>query len=206
VPPTPELARCVVASGNRGKLREIEYLLAGLGIRFATQAELGIRGADETGKTFAENALLKARHAVQASGLPAIADDSGLSVKALDGRPGVRSARYAGANATDQENIAKLLEELREIPPDQRRASFHCAAVLVMPDSGAAPIVALGEWSGRILEAPVGTSGFGYDPVFFDEQLGKSAAEMTTDEKNAVSHRGKALRQLASRLRREGAG
>jgi XTP/dITP diphosphohydrolase len=123
-------------------------------------------------------------------------------VDALGGRPGVRSARYAGAEATDAENVQKLLEELRDVPQGRRRATFHCAVVLVTPDERVDPLLAQGAWTGRILEAPLGSGGFGYDPVFFDDRLGKGAAELTTEEKNAVSHRGKALRELALRLKR----
>jgi XTP/dITP diphosphohydrolase len=197
----PDFSRCVFASGNTGKLREVRRILGELGIEILAQSELGIEGADETGQTFVENALLKARHAARLSGLPAIADDSGLAVDALGGRPGVRSARYAGDDAGDQDNVKKLLEELRHLPPDRRQASFHCAVALVVPDSQEPAVIAEAEWCGRILPSPLGTGGFGYDPVFFDDELGKGAAELTTDEKNAVSHRGKALRQLAARLR-----
>lgn len=197
---SPDFSRCVLASGNRGKLREAERILGVLGIEVVPQSALAIEGADETGSTFVENALLKARHAAKLSGLPAIADDSGLAVDALNGRPGVWSARYAGEDAEDADNIRKLLQELRNVPAGRRQASFHCAAVLVSPDDAFEPIVAEGKWSGVILSEPKGLQGFGYDPVFFDPTLGRSAAEMTATEKNAASHRGKALRLLVSRL------
>jgi XTP/dITP diphosphohydrolase len=206
VPPVPDLSRCVFASGNRGKLREVREILSGLGMAIVPQTELGISGAEETGDSFVENALLKARHAAQLSGLPAIADDSGLVVDALDGRPGVRSARYAGANASDAENIAKLLDELRQVPPAKRQARFHCAAVLVDPGGRIEPLVVEETWSGLILTAPTGTGGFGYDPVFQDLASGKAAAEMSVAEKNAVSHRGKALRRLAIAIERTATG
>lgn len=197
---SPDFSRCVLASSNLGKLREVAGILGALGIEIIAQSELAIEGADETGSTFIENALLKARHAASLAGLPAIADDSGLVVDALDGRPGVRSARYAGAGASDSQNIEKLLEELHDVPSDQRQASFHCAAVLVWPDDAFEPIIVQEKWCGVILREPRGKQGFGYDPVFFDPGIGKSAAEMTSAEKNAASHRGKALRRLVRNL------
>ena len=191
----------VVATGNPGKLREIGRLLGDLGIRVVAQSELGVSDADETGSTFVENALIKARHAVATTGFAAIADDSGLIVDALDGRPGVRSARYAGDNADDAANIDKLLQELDAVDDQRRGAAFHCTAVFLMP-GGTAPVIATGEWRGRILRERRGTGGFGYDPVFFDADLGRSAAELSQAEKNARSHRGKALRALVDQLRR----
>lgn len=198
----PELARCVFASSNPGKLREVEAVLGPLGMTIVAQSALGIAGAAETATTFAGNALLKARKAAQQSGLPAIADDSGLCVDALGGRPGVESARYAGADASDADNVRKLLAELRAVPEERRQARFHCAVVLVMPDDSVEPLVAEAAWRGVILAAPTGSGGFGYDPVFHDPATGKAAAEMTIDEKNRISHRGKALRLLADRLQR----
>lgn len=200
MPRLPDISRCVFASGNRGKIREIGELLGSAGITIIAQGELGIEGAEETGLTFTENALLKARHAATQSGLPAIADDSGLVVEALGGRPGVHSARFAGDGASDAQNIAKLLDELRGVPEQERRAHFHCTIVLVAPGDEFEPLVAEGDWQGLILPAPSGQGGFGYDPVFFDPLSGKAAAQMTTQEKNAVSHRGKALQQLAAAL------
>jgi XTP/dITP diphosphohydrolase len=196
----PDFSRCVFASSNRGKLREVEAVLGPLGLTILPQSELGIDSVAETAATFAGNALLKARHAARSSGLPAIADDSGLCVDALGGRPGVQSARYAGPDSSDSDNVRKLLAELRGVPADQRQARFHCAAVLVTPDDSIGPVLAEEEWHGLILMEPAGTGGFGYDPVFYDPAIGKGAAEMTTEEKNKVSHRGKALRLLASRL------
>jgi XTP/dITP diphosphohydrolase len=198
----PDFSRYVFASGNRGKLREVQAILGPLGLTIVAQSELGIDSAAETAATFAGNALLKARHAARHSGLPAIADDSGLCVDALGGRPGVQSARYAGLDASDSDNVRKLLAELRGVSADQRQARFHCAAVLVTPDDSMEPVLAEEEWRGVILPEPAGTGGFGYDPVFYDPVLGKGAAELTSDEKNKVSHRGKALRLLASRLKR----
>lgn len=197
---TPVLpARVVMASGNAGKIREIARLLDGLQIEVIAQSQLGVADALETGSTFAENSLLKAQHACQQTGLPAIADDSGLAVDALDGAPGVYSARYAGSSASDDDNINKLLRELRG--SDSRHAAFHCVATMVFPDSDQV-LRASGVWRGHILQARRGDSGFGYDPVFFDATADKSAAELTPDEKNARSHRGQALRGLVSQLER----
>ncbi|MBT8103961.1 MAG: RdgB/HAM1 family non-canonical purine NTP pyrophosphatase [Gammaproteobacteria bacterium] len=190
-----------MASGNAGKIREIARLLEGLDIEVVAQSALGVSDADETGTTFAENSLIKARHACDATGLAAIADDSGLAVDALDGRPGVYSARYAGADATDDDNIDKLLLALDGVGAAERSAAFHCVASFVLPDAPTA-LVAEGVWRGSILEARRGDGGFGYDPVFLDEASGLSAAELTPEQKNARSHRGQALRGLVLQLER----
>jgi len=192
-------AKLVLASGNAGKLREISRILGGLGIAVVPQSDFGVGDADETGSSFVENALIKARHAVAATGLPAIADDSGLCVDALDGRPGVYSARYAGPQAGDAANNAKLLRELAGVADEQRGAAFHCVACFVAPGD-AEPVIATGEWRGRILRQPRGDGGFGYDPLFLVPGLGKSSAELSAADKNARSHRGKALRALAQKL------
>ena len=191
--------KVVMASGNPGKLREIRRILGDLDIDIVPQSELGVSDADETGSTFVENALLKARHAVDATGLPAIADDSGLAVDALNGRPGVYSARYAGHDANDQANNERLLAELDGVPDAQRGAAFHCVVCLVYPDARE-PVIAEAEWRGRILEAPRGEGGFGYDPLFYVEETGCSSAQLDPDDKNARSHRGQALRELARKL------
>lgn len=196
--PMPE--KVVLATGNPGKVREIQRILGDLGVTVVPQSELGVSDAEETGTSFVENALIKARHASRMTGLPAIADDSGLVVDALDGRPGVYSARYSGADATDESNIDKLLRELQGVPDEQRTAAFHCCAVFVSADD-ATSLVAEGRWPGRILEQRRGTGGFGYDPVFFDPECGRTAAELGPDLKNALSHRGKALTALADMLR-----
>jgi len=190
----------ILASGNVGKIREIADLFSSLGVTVTPQDAFGIESPEETGATFIENALLKARHAAQISGLPAIADDSGLSVDALDGRPGVRSARYAGENATDDENVDRLLEEMADVPDDNRGGGFCCAAVLVFPDTRTAPLVIEAVWRGEILRDRIGAGGFGYDPVFLDKDANKTGAQMSREEKNAVSHRGKAFRELRRRL------
>ncbi len=191
--------KIVMASGNAGKIREIAQLLARLEVTIVPQADYGVSDAAETGTTFAENAIIKARHAAAATGLPAIADDSGLAVDALDGRPGVYSARYAGPEATDDGNIDKLLDELSGVAEDDRDAAFHCVACFVF-SADAEPLLGTGIWRGRILSARRGAGGFGYDPVFFDPQSGKAAAELTADDKNARSHRGQAMRALAESL------
>ena len=188
-------AKIVMASGNVGKLREIARILGDLDIVVVPQSEFGVSDADETGATFVENALLKARHAAAATGLPAIADDSGLIVDALDGRPGVYSARYAGVGATDAQNNRKLLSEMADVDDADRGAAFHCTACFVTPDD-AEPLIASAEWRGTILRAERGDGGFGYDPLFLDPESGKTGAELSAAEKNARSHRGQALRKL----------
>lgn len=192
--------KIVMASGNAGKLREIVRILGDLNVTVVPQSELGVSDAEETGTTFIENALIKARHAASVTGLAAIADDSGLVVDALDGRPGVYSARYSGPEADPEKNIDRLLEELKGVPIDQRGATFHCVACYVTP-TGAKPVIAEGEWRGSILHERQGSGGFGYDPVFFDPELRLSSAELNADQKNARSHRGKALQELARQLR-----
>lgn len=188
-----------MASGNAGKIREISRLLDGLGIAVVAQSEFGVEDADETGSTFAENSVLKARHAANATGLPAIADDSGLSVDALDGAPGVYSARYAGPHGDDEANNDKLLQELAGV--DNRAAAFHCVASFVEPFSE--PLVADGEWRGEILTERRGDGGFGYDPLFFVPDCNCSSAELTQDQKNARSHRGQALRKLVELIEKK---
>ena len=184
--------KIVMASSNPGKIREIVRLLDGLDIEVVAQSDFGIEDADETGTTFVENSLIKARHAATLTGLPAIADDSGLSVDALDGAPGVYSARYAGMACDDEANNDKLLDALRDI--DDRGAAFHCVATFVEP--GGEPLVAQGEWRGEILRERQGDGGFGYDPLFYVPDRGCSSAELTQEQKNARSHRGQALREL----------
>ncbi len=189
----------VMASGNAGKIREIAALLSHLDVNIVPQSDYGVSDADETGSTFEENSIIKARHAAAATGLPAIADDSGLAVDALDGDPGVYSARYAGVGASDEQNIDRLLQELDGISDDKRTAAFHCVACFVF-SVDAEPLLSCGSWRGRILDARRGSGGFGYDPVFLDLESGKASAELSPQEKNARSHRGKALRALADLL------
>jgi len=191
--------KIVMASSNAGKIREIARLLDGLGIEVVAQSELGVTDADETGSTFEENSLIKARHASDETGLPAIADDSGLIVDALGGRPGVHSARYAGSGATDDENVDKLLAELADIEDESRGAAFHCVASFIMPGM-IDPMVSNGTWHGSILRERRGVGGFGYDPVFLDSASDLSGAELTPEQKNTRSHRGQALRGLVKLL------
>ena len=186
-----------MASGNAGKIREIARLLEGLDVEVVSQSEFGVADADETGSTFAENSLIKAQHAAAATGLPAIADDSGLAVDALGGAPGVYSARYSGSDGDDQGNNDKLLAELEGV--DERGAAFICVATYVEPGASE-PLVAEGTWRGEILRAPRGEGGFGYDPLFFVPECGASSAELTAEQKNARSHRGQALRELIALL------
>ena len=195
--------RWVLATANRGKTEELAQLFrdSGLAIELVTQAELGVASVPETASTFVENALLKARHAATVTGLPAIADDSGLIVDALGGAPGVLSARYAGAAADDRANIAKLLATL-SIETQKRTARFHCVLVALLSADDPAPMFAVGEWQGEIERSPRGNNGFGYDPVFFDPRLGKTAAELSPVEKNRVSHRAAALRRLIELLKK----
>ena len=195
--------RWVLATGNRGKLAELSSLFreAGLDLELVSQADLGIDAAPEEGVTFLENALAKARHAARASGLPAIADDSGLCVDALGGAPGVRSARYAGESAEDRANVAKLLDALRSVPEHERGARFYCVLVALGSADDPSPVIASGEWRGRIAARPRGCGGFGYDPVFVDLATGLTAAELSPAAKNLVSHRGRALVALAAALR-----
>ena len=195
-------AHWVLATGNRGKLTELSALLAeaGLDLRVTAQSDLRIDAPPETGATFVENALLKARHAARMSRLPAIADDSGLVVPALGGAPGIRSARYAGEHADDGANIAKLLAAL-EAPSLDRAAQFYCVLVALEHCDDPAPLIAAGTWAGQIARAPKGTGGFGYDPVFFDPTLDCTAAELDAAAKNRLSHRGAALRRLIELLK-----
>ena len=191
-------ARVVVATGNRGKVRELGAALADLGFELVAQGELGIDSAPEIGTTFVENAMAKARHAAAASGLPAIADDSGLVVPALGGAPGIRSARYAGESASDADNNTKLQRALADAT--DRAAYFYCALVYFAAHDDPAPHIATGRWHGTIVDAPRGDNGFGYDPFFLVPALGKTAAELPLDEKNRRSHRGQASRRLAALL------
>lgn len=194
------MKRLVIASGNRGKLAEFADLLAGSGFECVPQSQLGVDDAEETAPTFVENALLKARHASRVTGLPALADDSGLCVDALGGAPGLYSARYAGVHGDAQANIAKLLHELREVPEAGRGAHFYAVIVLLRHADDPQPLIAEGAWPGRMLTAPAGDGGFGYDPVFFDPARGCSAAQLEAPLKNRISHRGRALAALRSKL------
>jgi XTP/dITP diphosphohydrolase len=190
----------VLASSNRGKLAEFAPLLADAGFVLRTQGEFGVVDAVEDGASFVENALIKARHASAATGRPALGDDSGLLVDALDGAPGLYSARYAGMHGDSAANIEKLLRELADVPDARRTARFHCTLVLVRHAGDPRPLIADGEWPGTILRAPRGGRGFGYDPVFFDPENACSAAELAPAVKHLISHRGRALAELKQRL------
>jgi XTP/dITP diphosphohydrolase len=193
----------VLASNNAGKVREINELLSAEGIRVIPQGELGVPEAEETGLSFVENALLKARNAAEHSGLASIADDSGIEVDALKGSPGIYSARYAGAGASDAANVDRLLTELRDVPEAERTARFQCLMVYMRHAQDPTPVICQGTWEGRILFAPRGENGFGYDPVFYVPETGCSAAELPSAAKNRLSHRGQALAKLVRYLRDE---
>lgn len=198
------MKQIVLASHNAGKLEELRELLSALDIEVISQEDFGIHEIEESGLTFIENALLKARHASRLSGLPALADDSGLCVDAMAGAPGLHSARYAGAEGLAEANIRKLLGALDGVPDEKRTAHFHCTLALIRHPEDPAPVVCEGYWYGRILSQPRGEGGFGYDPIFLDPVFNRSAAELSSTEKAAVSHRGQALRQLIATLRSAG--
>lgn len=210
----PIFAKCdmpkkiVLASGNAGKLREFSQLFANWDIEVVAQSEFDVPEAEETGLSFIENALIKARHGSRISGLPALADDSGLAVNALGGAPGIHSARYAGPAATDADNNRKLLEALRTVPDERRSASFHCALAFVRRHDDPVPLVCSARWRGRILRQPAGQRGFGYDPLFFVEAEGMTSAQLAREVKNHLSHRARAMQQFKTLWRehmREGA-
>ena len=192
--------RIVLASNNPGKVREINQLLAEQEIQVIPQREFGVPEAEETGLTFVENALIKARNAAQHSDQPAIADDSGIEVDALQGAPGVYSARFAGPGSSDEDNNRRLLEALRDTPPELRSARFQCVMVYLRHAEDPTPIICQGTWEGQILEAPRGEGGFGYDPLFLLTGQGCTSAELPPEEKNRLSHRGQALRRLLAAL------
>ncbi|MGI2298620.1 RdgB/HAM1 family non-canonical purine NTP pyrophosphatase [Candidatus Cardinium hertigii] len=194
------MKKLVLATGNPGKVAELSELLKGFKFDIIAQTDLGIRSIEETGLTFIENAILKARHAAKATGLPAIAEDSGISVDALKGAPGIYSARYGGPYAADEDNMKKLLAEMKDIPDHERQAQFDCLLVYLRHPEDPTPLVCHGIWKGLIRREPKGNNGFGYDPIFYDPQLDLTAAELTKAKKNIVSHRGQALRILLESL------
>lgn len=193
--------KIVLATGNAGKVREMASLLADAGMDVVAQTELGVGSVEETGLTFVENAIIKARHAAKVTGLPAIADDSGISVDYLGGAPGIYSARYAGTDGNDGANIVKLLAALDGVPAAQRQAHFNCVLVYMRHENDPTPIICHGRWAGVIAEQAQGEGGFGYDPVFWLPELNKTAAQLRSEEKQAISHRGKALALLSEALR-----
>jgi len=194
------MKKIVLASGNAGKLREFQQLLSGCGFEVLPQSDFFGENAEETGLTFVENAILKARYACEKTGLSALADDSGIEVDALNGRPGIYSARYAGEQANDANNNAKLLSELQGVPSEQRTARYHAVLAFMRHAEDPTPILCHGVWEGIILTEPRGEGGFGYDPLFFVPSHNCASAELSKDEKNRISHRGKAMRELLEKL------
>jgi XTP/dITP diphosphohydrolase len=190
------MKKIVLASSNPGKVREFNQLLGELALQVIPQSEFNVPDIEETGLSFVENAILKARNAAQHTGLPAIADDSGLEVDALHGAPGIYSARYAGDNASDQKNLDKLLQDLIDVPDEQRSARFQCLLVYMRHATDPTPLVCQGTWEGRILQQAAGENGFGYDPVFYVPAHNCSSAQLPAQEKNRISHRGQALQKL----------
>jgi len=195
------LKRVVLASGNAKKILELEQLLAPLGISVVPQAQFDVEGVVENGLSFVENAIIKARHASRYCNLPAIADDSGIEVDALNGKPGIYSARYAGEPSSDAANNALLLEELKDVEEQHRTARFQCVLVYLRHFEDPTPIICQGTWEGRIMFEPAGENGFGYDPLFFVPEKGCRAAELSSEDKAVISHRGKAMRELLEEIR-----
>ena len=198
------MKRLVLASGNPGKLRELAVILADLGYELHAQSEFGVAEVPETGTTFVENAIIKARHAAAHTGLPSLADDSGIEVDALDGAPGVYSARFSGPDADDAANNALLIEKLRDVPAAQRSARYRAVIVLMRHAADPSPLICEGSWDGMIQLEPAGDGGFGYDPYFYLPELGCTSAQLSAAEKNRLSHRGKALAELKRRLGEQG--
>ena len=195
------MSKIVLASGNVGKLKEFSAPLSELDMDIIPQSDFNVSEAEETGLTFVENAILKARHACLHTGLPAIADDSGIEVDALNGEPGIYSARYSGIGASNQQNLQALLDALKDIPEPKRTARYQCVIVYLSHAEDPTPIICQASWEGKILLAPVGLGGFGYDPIFWVQESNCSAAELTSHQKYTVSHRGKAIRQLLGYLK-----
>jgi XTP/dITP diphosphohydrolase len=195
--------KIVLATGNKGKVKELAAMLLDLGIEVLPQSGFDVTEVPETGSTFVENAIIKARHAAKHTGLPAIADDSGLAVDALGGQPGVYSARYSGDQATDQSNITKLLGAMADVPNDKRQAKFLCVLVYMRHADDPSPIICQGEWCGEIMTEQQGDNGFGYDPIFWVNQQNSSSAQLSPQQKNALSHRGKALKLLLAQLQNQ---
>lgn len=195
--------KIVLATGNQGKVKEMANLLADFGFDVRPQSEFNVSEVAETGTTFIENAIIKARHAAKITGLPAIADDSGLEVDSLLGAPGIYSARFSGEGATDKQNLEKLLVEMKDVPEEKRTARFHCVLVLMKHENDPTPIVCHGKWEGKILTKPSGENGFGYDPIFWVPETQCASAELNAAQKKQLSHRGKALKKLFETLNSE---
>ena len=195
------MKQVVLATGNAGKVKEIMGMLQPLGWHVTPQTDFFETEAVEDGRSFIENALIKARYACAQTGLPSMADDSGIEVAALQGRPGIYSSRYAGETASDAENIQKMLSDMRAVPEGERQASFYCAMAFCRHENDPTPLIALGQWHGKILHEPVGSGGFGYDPIFYVPDLGISSAELTKDQKSQISHRALALKSLVEQIK-----
>ncbi|OCG19834.1 MULTISPECIES: XTP/dITP diphosphatase [unclassified Gilliamella] len=195
------MKKIVLATNNQGKVNELQKLLADAGFDIIAQSQFNVPDADETGLTFIENAILKARHTAKLTGLPAIADDSGLAVNSLGGAPGIYSARYAGEHGNDKSNNQKLLKALQNFPKEKRTAYFYCALVFMRHENDPTPIICLGKWNGLILNEEQGDGGFGYDPLFYVPELGCTAAQLTKEQKSQISHRGQALKQLIAKIK-----
>jgi len=192
--------KIVFASSNAGKVREVDQLLEGLNVEVVPLSEFNVPEIEETGLTFLENSILKARNAAHHTGLPAIADDSGIAVDLLQGRPGIYSARFAGVSASDEDNLKKLIEMIKPFPEDQRTARFICSMVYLRHENDPTPIIAQGVWEGQLVIDPKGENGFGYDPIFYLSSQQCTSAELTSEIKNTLSHRGQALRKLLEKL------
>ena len=190
------MSKIVLASGNIGKLRELSQILSPLGLELIAQSDLNVAEAEETGLSFVENAIIKARNAALFTGLPAIADDSGIEVDALHGAPGIYSSRYAGPDASDTDNSEAQLEAMKDVPETERTARFQCVVVFMRHAEDPTPLICQGSWQGQILQSPLGDEGFGYDPVFWVSETDCTAAELSPEQKHAISHRGKAMRQF----------
>lgn len=190
------MSQIVLASGNIGKLRELSQILSPLGLKLIAQSDLNVAEAEETGLSFVENAIIKARNASLVTGLPAIADDSGIEVDALHGAPGIYSSRYAGPDASDTDNIQALLTAMKDVPENERTARFQCVVVFMRHAEDPTPLICQGSWQGQILQSPSGDEGFGYDPIFWVPETDCTAAELSPEQKHAISHRGKAMRQF----------
>lgn len=190
------MSQLVLASGNIGKLRELSQIISPLGLKLIAQADLKVPEAEETGLSFVENAIIKARNAALFSDLPAIADDSGIEVDALRGAPGIYPSRYAGTDASDTNNIRALLSAMKDVPKSERTARFQCVVVFMRHAEDPTPLICQGSWQGQILQSPTGDEGFGYDPIFWVSETDCTAAELSPEQKHAISHRGKAMRQF----------
>jgi XTP/dITP diphosphohydrolase len=194
------MKKIVLASGNKGKLREFAQLFAPLNIEVVPQSDFDVPEAEETGLTFVENAIIKARNAAHHTGLPAISDDSGIEVDALMGKPGIYSSRFSGLNASDEENLHFLLSSLKNVPDKKRTARYQCVLVFMQHELDPTPLICQASWEGKILETPVGNGGFGYDPIFWVDDLQCSAAQLSAEQKHAISHRGKAISLFAEQF------